>query len=66
LLNVEQVIDELKEEIKRFLEVNENENTIYQTYFAVGHSKVSPTLQLKLLKKTRTSKFQDKQNERNN
>jgi hypothetical protein len=24
------VIDEIKEEIKRFLEVNENENTTYQ------------------------------------
>jgi hypothetical protein len=30
LLNDEWVIDEIKEEIKRFLEVNENENTIYQ------------------------------------
>jgi hypothetical protein len=29
LLNDEWVIDELKEEIKRFLEVNENENTTY-------------------------------------
>jgi hypothetical protein len=27
LLNDERVIDEIKEEIKRFLEVNENENT---------------------------------------
>jgi hypothetical protein len=30
LLNDQWVIDEIKEEIKRFLEVNENENTIYQ------------------------------------
>jgi hypothetical protein len=30
LLNDQLVIDELKEEIKRFLEVNENENTTYQ------------------------------------
>jgi hypothetical protein len=30
LLNDEWVIDEIKEEIKRFLEVNENENTTYQ------------------------------------
>jgi hypothetical protein len=30
LLNDEWVIDEIKEEIKRILEVNENENTIYQ------------------------------------
>jgi hypothetical protein len=30
LLNDEWVIDEIKEELKRFLEVNENENTTYQ------------------------------------
>jgi hypothetical protein len=30
LLNDQWVIDEIKEEIKTFLEVNENENTIYQ------------------------------------
>jgi hypothetical protein len=30
LLNGEWVINEIKEEIKRFLEVNENENTTYQ------------------------------------
>jgi hypothetical protein len=30
LLNDEWVIDEIKEEIKSFLEVNENENTTYQ------------------------------------
>jgi hypothetical protein len=30
LLNDEWVIDEIKEEIKRFLEANENENTSYQ------------------------------------
>jgi hypothetical protein len=30
LLNDQWVIDEIKEEIKRFLEVNENENTDYQ------------------------------------
>jgi hypothetical protein len=30
LLNDERVISEIKEEIKRFLEVNENENTTYQ------------------------------------
>jgi hypothetical protein len=30
LLNDQCVIDEIKEEIKRFLEVNENENMTYQ------------------------------------
>jgi hypothetical protein len=30
LLNNEWVTDEVKEEIKRFLEVNENENMTYQ------------------------------------
>jgi hypothetical protein len=30
LLSDQWVIDEIKEEIKRFLEVNENENTTYQ------------------------------------
>jgi hypothetical protein len=30
LLNDQWVIDEIKEEIKRFLKVNENENTTYQ------------------------------------
>jgi biotin synthase-related radical SAM superfamily protein len=30
LLNEKWVIDEIKEEIKRFLQVNENENTTYQ------------------------------------
>jgi hypothetical protein len=29
LLNEEWIIDEIKQEIKKFLEVNENENTIY-------------------------------------
>jgi hypothetical protein len=30
MLSDEWVIDEIKEEIKKFLEVNENENTTYQ------------------------------------
>jgi hypothetical protein len=30
LFNDQWVIDKIKEEIKRFLEVNENENTTYQ------------------------------------
>jgi hypothetical protein len=30
IVNGQWVVDEIKEEIKRFLEVNENENTTYQ------------------------------------
>jgi hypothetical protein len=30
LLNDQWVIDEIREEFKRFLEINENENTMYQ------------------------------------
>jgi hypothetical protein len=36
LLNEQWVIDEIKEEIKRFLEVNENENTIYQNLWDIA------------------------------
>jgi hypothetical protein len=32
LLNDQWVIDDIKKEIKSFLEVNENENTTYQNY----------------------------------
>jgi hypothetical protein len=32
LLNDQCVIEEIREEIKRFLEVNKNENTTYRTY----------------------------------
>jgi hypothetical protein len=39
LLNDQWVINEIKEEIKRFLEVNENENMTYQNLW---HSKDSP------------------------
>jgi hypothetical protein len=39
LLSEQWVIEEIKEEIKKFLEVNENENTTYQTY---GIHKGSP------------------------
>jgi hypothetical protein len=35
LLNEQWVIDEIKEEIKKFLEVNENENTTYQNLWDI-------------------------------
>jgi hypothetical protein len=38
LLNDQWVIDELKEEIKRFLEVNVNENTTYQNLWDIGRA----------------------------
>jgi hypothetical protein len=86
LFNDQWVIDEIKEEIKRFLEVNENENTTYQNlwdtakavlrgkfiamseYFKRSErSQINDLmLHLKCLEKTRTSKSQNKQKERNN
>jgi hypothetical protein len=36
LLNDQWVIDEIKEEIKRFLEVNENENATYQNLWGTA------------------------------
>jgi hypothetical protein len=89
LLNDEWIIDEIKEEIKRFLEVNENENLTYQNLWdtakAVLRGKFiamssyikrtersqinSLTLQnttVQTPRKTRTSKSQNKQKERNN
>jgi hypothetical protein len=39
LLNEQWVIDEIKEEIKKFLEINENEHNLPEP---MGHSKGSP------------------------
>jgi hypothetical protein len=36
LLNAQWVIDEIREEIKRFLEVNEDENTKYQSLWDIA------------------------------
>jgi hypothetical protein len=86
LFNDQWVIDEIKEEIKTFLEVNENENKTYQNIWDIAkavlrgkfiamnayirrteRSQINDLmLHLKLLKKTRTSKSQNKQKERNN
>jgi hypothetical protein len=38
LLNEQWVMDEIKEEIKRFLEVNENENTSYRNLWDTAQS----------------------------
>jgi hypothetical protein len=86
LLNDPWVIDEIKEEIKRFLEVNESENTTYQNPWNTANAVLSGKfiamsayikrsersqindliLQLKVLKKTRTSKPQNMQKEKHN
>jgi hypothetical protein len=86
LLNDQWVIDEKKEEVKMFQEVNENENMTYQNLWdtakaiqrgkfiamsahikRIERSQINDLiLQLKLLEKTRTSKSQNKQKERNN
>jgi hypothetical protein len=38
LLNDQWVIEEIREEIKSFLEANENVNTTYQNFFKVRNS----------------------------
>jgi hypothetical protein len=40
LLNDQWVIDEIKEEIKGFLEVNENENMIYQNLWDTAKAEI--------------------------
>jgi hypothetical protein len=61
LLNEQWVIDEIKQEIKKFLEVNENENTTYRNLWdrakAVLRGKFIPMRVC--IKKTERSKFND-------
>jgi hypothetical protein len=60
LLNDQWVIDEIKEEIKRFLEVNENENMIYQnpcdTAKAVLRGKlIAMSVYIKMIERSQTN-----------
>jgi hypothetical protein len=61
LLNDKCITDEIKEEIKRFLEVNENENTIYRNLWdtakAVIRGKV--VAMTAYIKRTKRSQIKD-------
>jgi hypothetical protein len=61
LLNDEWVIDEIKGEIKRFLEVNENENTTYQNLWDTAKAVLRGKLiaMTEYIKKTERSYIND-------
>jgi mannose-1-phosphate guanylyltransferase len=63
LLNDQWVIDEIKEEIKRFLELNENKSMIYQTmvglYQTLDTAKVVFIAMSAYIKRTERSQIND-------